>query len=173
MLIKLAALTMLPMLMVGGVVMNSSIMLVDIDTDDVRIVVPVPLSLAQVVLVFAPDEAKYIHVPEIAEFLPYFDRIVQELREVPDALLVEVEDGDDHVKIFKRGDVLRVEVDERRDEMVRVSVPLASLAAMVDAYDTDTQTLRTSRLIGALKAAPSGELVHVIDSDEEIRIRMW
>lgn len=171
--IKLAALTMLPMLMVGGVVMNSSILLVDVHTDDVRIVVPVPLSLAQVVLAFAPDEAKYVRVPEIAGYLPYLDRIVEELRAAPDTLLVEVLDGGDHVKIFKRGDVLRVEVDERRDKMVRVSVPLAAVAAMVDAYDTDTQTIRTSRLIGALKAAPSGELVHVIDGDEEVRIRMW
>ncbi len=173
MLIKLAALTMLPMLMVGGMVMNSSIMLVDVDADDIRIVVPIPLALVQVVLAFAPDEVKYVRVPEIAEYLPYFDRIVEELRAVPDALLVEVQDHGDHVKIFKRGDVLRVEVDERGDETVRVSVPLAALAAMVDAYDPDTQTIRTSRLIGALKAAPSGELVHVIDDDEEVRIRMW
>ncbi|HJO03628.1 MAG TPA: hypothetical protein QGG47_06630 [Acidobacteriota bacterium] len=161
------------MLMVGGVVMNSSIMLVNVDTDDVRIVVPVPLSLVQVALAFAPDEAKYVHVPEIGQYLPYVDRIVEELQAVPDALLVEVKDGSDHVKIFKHGDVLRVEVDERGDEMVRVSVPLAALAAMVDAYDTETETVRTSRLIGALKAAPSGELVHVIDDEEEVRIRMW
>lgn len=173
MLIKLAALTMLPMLMVGGVVMNSSIMLVNVDTDDVRVVVPVPLSLVQVALAFAPDDAKYVRIPEIAEYLPAFDRIVEELRAMPDALLVEVQDDGDHVKIFKRGDVLRVEVDEGHDEMVRVSLPLAALAAMVDAYDAETQAIRTSGLVGALKAAPSGELVHVIDSDEEVRIRMW
>ena len=84
-----------------------------------------------------------------------------------------MQDHGEHVKIFKRGDVLRIEVNEHGDQMVRVSVPLAALAAMANAYDPDTQTIRTSRLIGALKAAPSGELVHVINADEEVRIRMW
>lgn len=171
--INLAALTMLPMLMVAGVVMNSSILLVDVHTDGVRIVVPVPLFLAQVVLAFAPAEAKYVRVPEIAGHLPYFDSNAEELRAAPDTLLVEVLDGGDHVKIFKRGDVLRVEVTERRDKMVRVSVPVTAVAATADAYDTNTQAIRTSRLIGALKAAPSGELVHVINGDEGVRSRMW
>ena len=44
---------------------------------------------------------------------------------------------------------------------------------MVDAYDPVTNKLRTTRIVGALRAAPSGDLVHVIDRDEEVRIRMW
>jgi hypothetical protein len=44
---------------------------------------------------------------------------------------------------------------------------------MADAFDAETNTLRATRLVGALRAAPSSDLVHVIDGDEEVRIRMW
>lgn len=174
MLIKLAALTMLPVALVGGVVANSSIMIVEVNNDDVHIVIPVPLSLVQVAMAFAPEEARYVQVEEIGEFLPYIARFVDELRAIPDdVMLVEVIDGGDHVRIYKEADVLRIQVDEANGARINVRVPLASLAAMVDAYDTETGTLRTSRLIGALRAAPSGDLVHVIDGDDEVHIRMW
>jgi hypothetical protein len=174
MLTKVAALTLLPIALVGGVVANSSIMIVEVDTEDVRIMVPVPLSLAQMAMVFAPSEAKYVDIEEAGEYFPYLGRMVEELRNIPDGvMIVEVQDRGDHVQIFKEDDALRVQVDERGDTEVNVRVPLAMLEAMVDAYDTETQTLRTSRVVGALRAAPSGDLVHVIDGDDEVHIRMW
>lgn len=174
MLIKAAAITLAPMMLVGGVVMNSSIMLVDVTDDDTRIVVPVPLSLAQIAVAFAPSEAKYVQVPdEVRRIWPYVDRFVEEIRDIPDVMLVEVVDGNDHVQIFKEGDVLKILVDEGGKEHVEVNVPLASLAAMVDAYDADGGYFRTSRLVGALRAAPSGDLVRVVDGNEKVHIRMW
>ncbi len=174
MLTKVAALTLLPVALVGGVVANSSIMIVEVDSEDVHIMVPVPLSLAQMAMVFAPSEAKYVEIPEGAEYFPYLGRMVEELRNIPDGvMLVEVQDRGDHVQIFKEEDVLRIQVEETGDTQVNVRVPLATIAAMVDAYDTETGTLRTSRVVGALRAAPSGDLVHVIDGDEEVHIRMW
>ena len=174
MLIKLAALTMLPVALVGGVVANSSVLIVEVTNPDVHVVIPVPLSLVQVAMAFAPDEAKYVQIEEIGEFLPYVGRFIEELRAIPDdVMLVEVIDRRDHVRVYKEADVLRIQVEEGRGARVNVRVPLASLAAMVDAYDAETGTLRTSRLIGALRAAPSGDLVHVIDGDEEVHIRMW
>ena len=172
---KLAALTVLPVALVGGVVANSSVMIVEVDADDVHIMIPVPLSLAQVAMAFAPDEAKYVQMEEIGEFLPYITTFVDELQAIPnDVMLVEVIDNSDHVRIYKEEGVLRVQVDEGEGgAKVNVRVPLASLAAMVDAFDADTNTLRTTRLVGALRAAPSGDLVHVIDGDEEVHIRMW
>ena len=174
MLIKLAALTMLPVALVGGVVANSSIMIVEVDTDDVHIIAPVPLSLVQVAMAFAPDEAKYVQVEEIGEFLPYLERFIDELRAIPDdVMLVEVIDHSDHVRVYKEADALRVQVEESNGARVNVRVPLGSLAAMVDAYDAETGVLRTSRLVGALRAAPSGDLVHVLDGNDEVHIRMW
>jgi len=174
MLTKIAALTLLPVALVGGVVANSSVMIVEVDADDVHIIVPVPLSLAQVAVAFAPDDAKYIDIDEAGRYMPYLGRMIEELRNVPEnVMLVEVIDGDDHVQLFLEDDNLRVRVEERNDTQINVRIPLASVAAMVNAYDPDTNKLRTSRLVGALRAAPSGDLVHVIDRDEEVRVRMW
>ena len=56
---KLAALALLPTVLVGGVVMNTSVLIVDVKDDDVHITVPVPLALAQVVLAFALGFAQF------------------------------------------------------------------------------------------------------------------
>lgn len=176
MITKLAAITVLPMLLVGGVVANSSVLLVDVDEGETgtRIMIPVPLAVAQVALAFAPDHIKRLEVPEEASrYLPYLDRIVGELERIPDALLVDVEDGTDHVQLYKEGDTIRVRVRERSDTRVDVNVPLAMVRAVVDAYDAEGGYFRASRLVGALRAAPSGDLVHVLDGQEEVRIRMW
>lgn len=179
MFVKLAALTMLPMLLVGGVVMNASVMVVSVhEAGGTNITIPVPLALAQVAVAFAPDEIKHIDLreaEELSRYWPYVERIVEELGNIPDAVLVEVEDRNDHVIVAKRGDVLRISVDEGKEggETVRVNVPLAMVQAMLDAYDEETNTMRTSRLVGALRAAPSGEFVHVLDGRDEVSIRMW
>jgi len=180
MIVKLAALTMLPMLLVGGVVMNASVMVVSVhESGGTNITIPVPLALAQVALAFAPDEIKYMQIDdvdaEVAQYWPYLERMVAELNDIPDALLIEVEDGNDHVRIAKEGEFLRISVDEGKagGETVQVNVPLAMVTAMLDAYEEETGTLRTSRLVGALRAAPRGELVHVLDGKDEVSIRMW
>lgn len=174
MFLKAAALTFLPMVLVGSAVMNSSVMLVNVDNEDVSITVPVPLALAQIGLAFAPAEVKRIDVPEIAQYWPYVERIIIELREAPDGVFVEViDDGNEHVKVFKEDDLLKVEVQDGSREHVTVQIPFASMMAVVNAYDTEGEFFRTSRLVGALRAAPSGDLVRVVDGDEEVHIRMW
>lgn len=172
---KLAALVLLPAVLIGGVVANSSIIIVNVDEGPggTSIMVPVPLALVQIALAFAPDEIKRIEVPEVAEYLPYLDRFVTALEPVPDALLVEVEDTGDHVRVSKEGDLIKVSVREDGDERVDVSIPLSMLRGILNAYDTQGGYFRTSRLVGALRAAPSGDLVHVVDGSDEVRVRMW
>lgn len=173
MLTKLAALTLQPFVMVGGVVMNASVMIVEVHEDNTHIVVPVPLALVQVAVAFAPDDVKEVHVPEVAEYLPYFDEVIAALREIPDAELVTVQDGGDHVSIVKEGDLLLINVDEGSGETVRVRLPLIAMERIADSYDVETETFRASRIIGALRAAPSGPFVEVVDGDERVSIRMW
>lgn len=171
---RIAAAVMLPVFLVGGAVMNASVMLVDVhDADGTHIVVPVPLTLAQAALTFAPDEAKRIQAPELAEYLPHAGRILEELRKAPDGLLVEVEERDEHVRIAKEGDVLRIRVTEGNRTDVDLKLPLRSVQAMLGAYDEERRSFRASDLISALKSAPDGELVHVLDGGDEVQIRMW
>lgn len=137
--------------------------------DGMHIIVPVPLALARLALTFAPAEAKYVQLPEIAEYLPYAERIVEELRNAPDGVLVSVEDRDETVLIEKVGDTLEVHVADG-DTVVDVTVPLDTVLDVLRAYDGEG--FDTRDLIRALGRA-HGNVVHVRDGDEEIKIWVW
>lgn len=135
-----------------------------------RIFVPVPLLLARVAMAFAPAEARYVRVPEIAPYLDDVRRAVDDLRAADDGILVEVEDGDDHVLVQKAGHDLRIDVVGGRREEVRVTVPLASLADVLDAYDGEGFATRDLvKIVGGIH----GDLVHVRDGDDQVRIWIW
>jgi hypothetical protein len=135
-----------------------------------RIIVPVPLALARVALSFAPPEARYIQVPEIAEYLPYAERLVEELRGAGDGLLVSVEDRDQTVRIRKVGDMLEVHVVDG-DELIDVTVPLDAVLDMVRAYDG--RGFDTRDLLRAVGRA-DGDLVHVRGRGrEEVKVWIW
>ncbi len=137
--------------------------------DGMHIIVPVPLSLARLALNFAPAEAKYVQVPEIAEYLPYAERIVEELRKAPDGVLVSVEERDASVLVEKVGETLEVHVEDG-DTVVDVTVPLDAVLDVLRAYDGEG--FDTRDLIRAIGRA-HGNLVHVRDGDREIKIRIW
>ncbi|MDP2497202.1 MAG: hypothetical protein Q8W44_04330 [Candidatus Palauibacterales bacterium] len=171
---KLAAVAIVPALLLGGAVMNTSVLVVDVQTpDSPHLVVPVPMPLARAGLAFAPDEAKRVQVPELAEHLPEAKKAVAALREAPDGLFVEVHDGDEHVRITKEGDVLRVRVIDGSRTNVNVRFPLAAAAEALEAYDVEDRSFDTSDLVAALGSGPGGELVHVLDGEDEVSIRMW
>lgn len=150
----------------------SGVMVVDVhEADGGRIVVPVPLAFARPALAFAPDEAKRIEVREVEPYLPYARKIVDELRDAPDGLLLELVDGDEHVRIWKEGQTLRVRVVEGEERAVAATIPLASAEKALRAYDAGGHYFRTSGLLSALSAAPRGELVSVTDGGDRIRIR--
>ena len=172
--LKLVGLALLPIVLAGGAVINTSLMIVDVHDGDRRLVVPVPLVLAQIALVFAPDDVKRITVPaELVRVLPAAERLITQLRGLQDTELVSVTAQDEKISISKQGHFLLVDVREHRAEQVRVKLPLAGVAAMLESYDSEGGFFRTSKLISALRSAPSGRFVHVIDGDDEISIRFW
>ena len=137
--------------------------------DGMRIVVPVPVSLVRFALNFAPAEAKYIEVPEIGQYMPYAERIVEELRGIPDGVLVEVEERNTHVLIEKVGDNLDIHVEDG-DETVDVTVPLDAVMDVLKAYDgvgfDSRDVLRSVRHL-------RGDVVRVKSDNEEVRIWVW
>lgn len=168
---KLFGAAALSAVLVGGVVVHSGVMLVDVqEANGPRLVIPVPLAAAHAGLLFAPHEARRIPAPDVADYLPHADRAVEALREASDGLLLEVTDRGEHVTIVKEGDLLRVRVVERGDVTAEVTVPLRSIEAVVRAYDVERGTFRTSKLVQALGAAPHGEIVHVVDGGDRVRI---
>jgi hypothetical protein len=137
--------------------------------DGMHIIVPVPLSLARFALNFAPSEAKYVEVPEIGEYLPYAERIVAELRDAPDGVLVSVEERDQTVLVEKIGDILEVHVNDG-ESVVDVSVPLDAVMDVVRAYDgRGFDTRDVLRAVGRAH----GDLVHVRDGDQEVKVWVW
>jgi hypothetical protein len=174
-LLKTAAVALLsiPVLLLG-LVASTGLVVVDVKpSDGPRIVVPVPLLLAHAALRFAPDEATEVEVPELGEYSGIARRLVSELRDCPDAILVEVDDGGDHVLIEKLGDEIAIEVTGDREE-VSVRIPLAAASEVLDSYDG--RRLRVAGVLDALSSSSSlsgTDLVHVRSDEEEVRVWVW
>ena len=155
-----------------GLLLSADYAIVDVregGPDGMHIIVPVPLSLARLALNFAPSEAKYVQVPEIAEYMPYAERIIEVLREAPDGVLVSVEERGETVLVEKVGDTVEVHVNNG-DEVVDVAVPLDAVLDILRAYDGEG--FDTRDLIRAIGRA-HGNIVHVRNGDEEVKVYIW
>jgi hypothetical protein len=170
--LKAAALVLLSVpVLVLGLLASSSCVVVDVkQADGPHIIVPVPLMLARTALHFAPREATHVEIPELARYSELGKKLVTELRNAPDGVLVDVDDGDDHVTIEKVGDELEVEVHDADDD-VSVRLPLAVAAQLFDSYDG--KTLQVADVLGALSSVSSTKLVHVRSKDEEVKVWIW
>jgi hypothetical protein len=60
---------------------------------------------------------------------------MQQLAKVPDTVLVEVRDRDEHVRIEKRGGRILVDVDSPREE-VHVGVPIQTVVSAIKELET-------------------------------------
>jgi hypothetical protein len=167
------ALLSIPLLLLG-LVASTGLVVVDVKpADGPRIVIPVPLFLAHAALEFAPQEAIEVDVPELGEYSDIAGRLVAELRDCADGVLVEVDDGGDHVLIEKVGDEIAIEVTGRREE-VSVRIPLAAASEILGSYEGGR--LQVGGVIDALSSSASlsgTDLVHVRSDDEEVRIWVW
>ena len=156
-----------------GLLLSADYAIVDVrQADGMRIIVPVPLSLARLALNFAPSEAKYVQVPEIAEYAEYMvyaERIVEELRAAADGVLVSVEERDETVLVEKIGNTVEIHVNDG-DAVVDVTVPLDSVLDILRAYDgTGFDTRDLIRAIGRAH----GNVVHVRDGGDEVKVYVW
>ncbi len=170
--LKLGLILASPFLLVALVVGATGIAVVDVHEggpDGTHLVVPVPLILAQAALTFAPHEAKYVECPDLAPYEDLADEIVRELRKAPDFTLIEVHDAEDDVIIRKVDGVLDISVRDGEDD-VHCRVPLKSAQRLIAAYDG--HGFPTKAAVWALRDAPRGELVHVTDGEDEVRIRI-
>ncbi|MGH9319468.1 MAG: hypothetical protein ACRD21_13015 [Vicinamibacteria bacterium] len=173
--LKTAALILLSIpLLLAGLIASTGIIVVDVKTaDGPHIIVPVPMLLARTALGFVPREATHIEIPELSEYSDVASRLVAELRESGDGILIEVDDRNDHVVIEKIGDEIAIEVSTD-DEEVSIHVPLAAASELLEGYDGET-----FQLAGALSALSSGasltgtNLVHVKSDEEEVKIWVW
>ena len=145
-------------------------------TDDSRhganVEVNLPLSLVEVALDVAGDEMMEEGHIELDADITVADlrRMWHELREAGDGDFVTVEEDDERVKIYRRDDIVYVDIDDlRRDEeKVRLELPVS----MVDVlFDTDEDhSLNLKGALAELQNHTGGEVLSVRDGDETVRI---
>ena len=138
-----------------------------------RIVVPVPLVLAQAALAIAPAvaPADKLRIPdnEALQHMGLAREVLEALAASPDGELVRVEERDELVVITKEGRSLRVRVSGR-NENVSVNIPL-HLA--LQALPGEDGRIRTAALAGALSGVRFTDLVEVHDGNDHVRVYVW
>jgi hypothetical protein len=137
-----------------------------------RIVVPVPLVLAQAAVAVAPAVAEEkLRIPdrEALEHIGVARDVIEALAKSPDGELVRVEERDEQVVITKQGRTLRVQVHNAKED-VAVNVPLhLALTALPDEHGR----IRTAALAAALGTVRFTNLVDVQDGNDHVRIYVW
>jgi hypothetical protein len=130
------------LVLAGGLVYNAGSVRVAVlekhpGGDSIRVIVPaatVPLAMA-----FVPDKALRNVPPEAKQVLPALKAAAQELRNLPDCVLVEVHDAEEDVSIAVRGGALVIDVDSD-DEEVHVQVPLGAVESVLSRIVSANET---------------------------------
>lgn len=139
--------------------------------DAPRIVIPVPLLAAEAVLAFVPDRDLNVKIDDEARrYLPVARELVGELRSIPDAELVRVEDAGELVTVSKRGEVLEVRVVNGK-ERVAVNLPLDCVEEVLKS--TGSGRIDVRRALAGLHRLGRTDLVEVVDGNEHVRVYAW
>jgi hypothetical protein len=169
--LKLAAILSVPFGLLAAVA-SMGVVVVDVregGPDGQRIVVPVPLVVAQAGLALVPARHARVNLGDAARYLPMAREVVRAIAEGPDAELVLVEQPDERVRVAKQGRYLRVRV-EGRGENVNVNLPFdLVLAALPD----ENAGIVPARIGGALWSARFTDLVEVRDGRDHVKISVW
>ena len=137
--------------------------------DGHRIVLPVPLLLAETAASFVPQRELDLDLGEAATHLPAVRGVLQALAESPDGEYVRVEEKDEQVLIEKVGDTLRVRVHGRDGEDVTVNVPLRAVSEIIDREGR----ISPARAVRLLRHARFSTLVEVRHGDEHVKITVF
>jgi hypothetical protein len=146
--------------------------------DGARVSVNLPLSLVQVFADIAEEqiekelagEGSHIDIDMDGRDIEIADirRAWTELRNAGDAEFVEVQEGDEYVKISRAGNTILIEFDQSgSDGSGRVEVPVSVVDALLDG---EGEKLNVRAAIDEMITATSGEIVFVEDGDTTVRI---
>lgn len=140
------------------------------EPDGTRLVIPVPLALADAALMFVDHDRTRLRCPEFAGHRDAAIRLARELEHAPDGRFVEVESRNEHVTIDKVDNVLVIEVHDGDNEVL-VRVPVSALVELLESYDGEG--FRAEDLLAAVRGAPAGEWVSVRDGEDYVRVWSW
>jgi hypothetical protein len=132
-----------------------------------RIVVPVPLLLAEAAAHFVPRPEVRLP-PEAAGRLPVARAVLDALAQGPDAELVRIEERGEQVLVSKVGGGLHVEAHGRKGE-ISVNLPLAAVKDLI----REDGTVDLADVVRLLRHARFSTLVDVHDGDDHVRVTVW
>lgn len=141
------------------------------EAEGAEVRVNLPVSLVDVAVETATDEAfdggRFAWDEDADVTVEELRRMWDELRGTGEADLVEVRDGDEHVRVFRRDGRVHVHVDEDGTEKVRVVMPDEVADALLD---TEGESLDLRGALRQLARGGSRELVRVRDRDASVRV---
>ena len=139
---------------------------------EAKVKVNLPIKLARTALQMAPDDVMddgHIRIDDNDISVSDMRKMWKEVREAGDAEFVTVQEKDSTVKVSRKGSKLYVHVDERRGnrDQVRVEVPVSLVDALLSGSD---ETLNVDAAVAELERMGPGEVVHVVDGEDSVRI---
>ena len=137
-----------------------------------RVVLPVPVVLAQIALPFVPREARHLgSAPEFEPWLPLAEGLSRALQAHPDVVLATVNGSRERVRVHKKGLDLRVDFEGSCGDQVHCRLPLRSAERLLVACRDGS--LSTSELGRTLWSLPAGEYVRLDVGGEQVRVGIW
>jgi hypothetical protein len=144
------------------------------EADGAKVNVNLPMSLVEMALDIAGKEVfEGRHGPRIDigrhhDFeIADLRRLWDELRAAGDAQFVDVVDDDEHVRVYRRGDRVHVDIDDDGQEKVRVEVPFSVVDVLLEG---DGDTLNLAGAVRELARTNNGQIIQVNDGDTTVRI---
>lgn len=105
-----------------------------------------PAAAIPIALHLAPKQRLGHAIQEIGPWLPTADAFVQELEKFPNADLIDVLDGENHVQIRTRAGKLQIDVQEP-DQTVYLRLPLVALEDLTSDLETMHAASETSEFL--------------------------
>jgi hypothetical protein len=126
--------------MAGAYTFREGVMRVDVDEDSAdgnHVHVWLPAAIVPMAMRFVPDHQYGHAIAQVGPWLPTLRTLTKELRKLPDAELVQVIDGRDHVRIRTHNGKLLIDVTEPGTD-VHVACPLAMMEDIASELETRT-----------------------------------
>jgi hypothetical protein len=140
-------------------------------SDGAKVKVNLPLSLAEMALGMIEDgdiHGGKIRFDDTDLSVSDLRAMWKELKNAGDAEFVTVEEKDETVRVFRKGNRVFVNVDGRKGEKVRIELPVALVDALLSGDDDDE--LDMAAAMTELQKMGSGEIVRVEDGKDTVRI---
>jgi|RhiMetdeSRZDD1v2_1073273.scaffolds.fasta_scaffold357121_3 hypothetical protein len=139
---------------------------------EAKVKVNLPITLARTAIQMAPDDVMddgHIRIDDTDISVSELRKMWKDVREAGDAEFVTIQKDDSTVKISRKGSKLYVHVDERRGnkDQVRVEVPVSLVDALLAG---NGETLNVDAAVAELERMGPGEVVHVVDGEDSVRI---